>query len=151
MLKLTDKEIYIEKECSRRTARLICNRELAGDVRKQTDAEMLCVRSMEKNGRVFFAIQIIKGLPAAQLTVPYQSSWSCTSTLCGQIAQSGQSRKSQQNIKSCRYRLRSCEGEHNATFATMFTDYQSISFTCTTLQTTCGIQSLQCRKVRNMN
>jgi hypothetical protein len=37
MLKWTDKEIYIEEECSRRTARLICNHELAGAVRKQTE------------------------------------------------------------------------------------------------------------------
>jgi hypothetical protein len=37
MLKWTDKEIYIEEECSRRTAWLICNYELAGAVRKQTE------------------------------------------------------------------------------------------------------------------
>jgi hypothetical protein len=43
-LKWTDKEIYIEEECSRRTARLICNYELAGAVRKtdRTYGERTC-------------------------------------------------------------------------------------------------------------
>jgi hypothetical protein len=37
MLKCTDKEVYIEEECSGRTAWLICNYELAAAVRKETE------------------------------------------------------------------------------------------------------------------